>query len=257
MAQTHSGQSGDENWHFGWSEIVAAALAVGLAVLASPSPAASAPLKAQVDDEDWNFLWVKPADNAPFVAATSDEGAAIQVSGTFNPALQSLADVPPLPRSSVMFDAPSTGQSSFNRRIEFMPVGARSAPPVDGVATSQPGITLREDRWTVIDTEALRLSAYARGTLDREDASLARSPMPFPRGVGTGLGVITATPIYVGATVKTDRSIYDIDSNRFDGARWSTSVFMGTETSFGPLYLGTSKDADGARSAYLYLGRWF
>jgi hypothetical protein len=255
MAQTHTDKSGEEGWHFGWAEIIAAALAVGLAVLISPAPASS----ATIEDEDWNFLWVKPAEaGTPSDARTSDEGRPIQVAGTYNVALQPFADRMALPRESMTFTEANATSSNFDRRIEMLPIGARHAPPVDGGLSSfQPAIALREDRWSMDVDGVVRLSAYARGTLDREDMSLVRSPMPFPRGLGTGVGMMTSTPVYVGATVKTDRSIYDIDPNRFDGARWSTSVFMGTDTSLGPLYLGTSKDANGARSAYLYLGRWF
>ncbi len=255
MAQARSDrQTSDDAGHFGWSEIVAAALAVGLAVLLSPAPASS----ATIDDEDWNFLWVKPAEASTSDAKVSDEGRPIQVAGTYNLALQPLAEHMALPRDTFTFTE-TVATTPLDRRIEILPVGARNTPPVDGNLNAfQPGIALREDRWTMLDVDGVvRLSAYARGTLEHADTALVRSPMPFPRGLGTGVGMVTSTPVYIGATVKTDRSIYDIDPNRFDGARWSTSVFMGTDTSLGPLYLGTSKDANGSRSAYLYLGRWF
>ena len=241
---------------FGWAEILAGALAVTVAALAAPSPAASAePVKhaAPIENDDWNFLWLSPA--------TSQSSAAVEVLETSRASLLPLtASVVKHQSNPVIADYDSRNEPSqtLNRRIEQMPVGIRFSPPVSGSETVIPSIMMREDNWTMVDIDkVMRVSAYARGPLDVEDTAQAQSPTTFPRGLGTGLSVVTSTPIYVGATVKTDRSIYDIDANRFRGARWSTSVFIGADTAFGPVSLGTSQDPNGTRGTYLYLGRWF
>jgi hypothetical protein len=242
---------------FGWSELIAAALAVGL-TLALPSPGASATL----DDEDWNFLWVKPA--ADLYSLSLDDGAPIDVAGTVNLALHPFTEPSATHAPRLSFADTIGAQNAFSHQVAVIPIGARTMPSATVASSLHPGLTLqpsvalREDRWTMVDVDGIvRLTAYARGPLDADDTAQIRTPTSFPRGLGTGVGVVTSTAVYVGATVKTDRSIYDIDLERFDGARWSTSVFMGADTTLGPVYVGATQDARGTRSAYLYLGRWF
>lgn len=241
----------DESSSFGVHELVAAALAVGLSVLAAPTPAAS----SEVHDDDWEFVWAAglSAIALPLPSVLNAPALNFALDQQFHePARQQkpFADF-------AVLDKP-TQTSHLSQAIEMIPINLRYAPAPDAGQDHQRRVAVREDRWTMLSLDGvMRLSAYARGPLDAEDRSNIRTPTPFPRELGTGFGLVTATPIYIGATLKTDRSIYDIDQDRFDGARWSTSVFMGTETAFGPLYVGTTQGANGTRSAYLYLGRWF
>ncbi len=250
------GSFGGDDTEFGWSEILAGAMAVGLATFASPTPAAAAEtIKTPIteDGDDWNFLWIAPAPQA--------RSSSYEALGTPSAPLLplNLPDADPsaaLP--AVAYVTKTSTTESFSRRIKQLPEGIRFAPSVNGIDGVIPSITMREDNWTMMDVDGLmRVSAFARGPLDVEDTVQAQSPTTFPQGLGTGLSLVTSTPIYLGATVKTDRAIYDIDMDRFRGARWSTSFFVGTDTSFGPLYLGTSQEPNGARATYLYLGRWF
>jgi hypothetical protein len=244
----------ENNTEFSWSDVIAGVLAIGLTVLASPAPARSAEADgpSQIADDDWNFLWIAPApaSHAPYIEATD-------IPNPFR-----------LPLSAGLMDAPAAADSfelpalqrtdTFNRRIERLPVGIRFAPPVSGADGAIPSVTMREDYWTMMSIDGvMRISAHARGPLEAEDTAQVQSPATFPRGLGTGFSFVTQTPVYLGASMKTNRAIYDIDMERFRGARWSTSVFMGTDTSLGPLYLGTTQEPGGGRSTYLYLGRWF
>jgi hypothetical protein len=238
---------GNDISEFGWSEIIAAALAVGVTTLAAPAPAAEPPKSEEHDD--WNFLWVSPQPSAPL----SFEPIVVT-----DARLLPLSPLPAQRRVTPPAELTAPADQDFSRRIEDIPVGVRFVPPVTGAPGAAPSIAVREDRWTITTLDGVaRVSAYARGPLDVEDAAQLQTPAPFPRAVGTGLSFITDTPVYIGAAVKTDRSIYDIDVERFRGARWTTSVFVGADTSLGPVYLGTAQAPDGARGAYLYLGRWF
>jgi hypothetical protein len=250
------GNSDNKSADFGWAEILAGALAVSVAAIAAPSPAASAELvkrPAQVESDDWNFLWLPPTPSSSRAAIEileTPSSPLVPLSASFAERQTEVA--------STEYDPKKVPSQTLSRRIEHMPVGIRFTPPVNGSETVIPSIMMREDNWTMVDIDrVMRVSAYARGPLDVEDTAQAQTPSTFPRGLGTGLSVVTSTPIYVGATVKTDRSIYDIDADRFRGARWSTSVFIGTDTAFGPVSLGASQDPTGARATYLYLGRWF
>ncbi|MSO98773.1 MAG: hypothetical protein EXR11_11225 [Rhodospirillaceae bacterium] len=244
---------------FGWSEVIAALLAVAVTAIAAPSPAASAEDHAKpalADHDDWNFLWIAPEpatshlNNDPRPVHNTFASASLLLRvypQTDEPHWQTESEIAPAPQAD-----------SSNRTIEQVSTPVRFTPAATGPSINTV-IAVREDRWTILNMDGvMRVAAYARGPVDIEDLALAtRTPAPFPRGVGTGFSLVTDTPVYLGATVKTDRSIYDIDTDRFRGARWTTSVFMGTDTSFGPLYLGTTKNANGSRGAYLYLGRWF
>lgn len=166
------------------------------------------------------------------------------------------ADEPLLPEIAAPTAASESPAAAYE--ITTQPVALRFAPPVDGQSGVQPAVVVRNDRWNLIDLDGVaRISAFARGTLTAEDANLARIPTAVPRQTGTGLGFVTETPVYVGAAVRTDRSIYDFEMDRFRGARWTTSLFVGTDTALGPLYVGTNKEPDGSRATYLFLGRWF
>jgi hypothetical protein len=247
-------QDTDSNSNFGCSELIAALLAVSLAAIAAPSPAASAEVRSATvasDDDDWNFLWITPAP-----AALTNNHALIS-DDTTAPLLHGLVDTTGIHTPDFIPIPSPNGSKALARSIEQIFVPTRLTPAIAGPG-AHTSIALREDRWTMLDVDGvMRVAAYARGPLEIEDMAQADTPTPFPRGLGTGLSLVTATPVYVGATVKTDRSIYDIDMNRFRGARWTTSVFMGTDTALGPLYLGTTKEADGTRGAYLYIGKWF
>ena len=241
---------------FGWSELMAGVMAVGLVVLANPSPATSAePAQRLVaeDSDDWNFLWIAPPHRAMYNADIPT-----QLSGLPILALSAVAIETTLPHAPAEIELPQSRDTSLSRRINYLPVSVRFAPPATGADGLTPTIAMREDRWTMMDIDGvLRLTAYARGPLEATDTDLAKTSTPLSRGQGTGFSFVTDTPVYLGATVKTDRTIYDIDADRFRGARWTTSIFMGTETSFGPLYLGTTQEPGRSRSTYLYLGRSF
>ncbi len=203
---------------------MAAVLAIAIATLAAPSPAQS-------------------ADGAIGPPPASDRAAA------------SASPDPIWPPLSIP-DTADARSGYFG--IEAQPVALRFAPSVDGVQSGQPSVAIRNDRWNLVDLDGVaRVSAFARGALTAEDAALATVPASLPRQTGTGVGVITETPLYVGAAVRTDRSIYDFEMSRFRGARWTTSLFVGTDTALGPVYLGTNKDRSGSRATFLYLGRWF
>lgn len=239
---------------FGWPDIAAAAFAVALAAALAPSTADAAQLDPNppVESDDWNFLWIAPgtADHDEFAVTLSEAEPLIPLaSRRFDMAAPTAT--PTL--TEAIAEAPALGS-----KIEHQPVAVRFTPPTSPTADGRTSIAIREDRWTMIDVDGVaRVSAYARGPLDAEDWVQAQSPTTFPRALGTGVSFVTETPVYVGATVKTDRSVYDIDMNRFRGAQWSTSIFVGTNTSFGPLSFGTTQDPRGDRAAYLYLGRWF
>ncbi|MBM3514135.1 MAG: hypothetical protein FJX59_10515 [Alphaproteobacteria bacterium] len=206
----------------GWSDFVAAAVAIGIATVAAP------PAHAAGD-----VVGPQPAPEAPSPSP------------------------PLLPDLSLPSDAASR-TSAVDYAIVTQPVALRFAPSVDGQTGAQPSIVVRNDHWNLVDLDGVaRLSAFSKGTLTAEDAVLARTPAAMPRQTGTGFGFVTDTPMYVGATLRTDRSIYDFEIDRFRGARWTTSLFVGTSTSFGPIYVGTYKEPDRSRATYLYLGRWF
>jgi hypothetical protein len=153
---------------------------------------------------------------------------------------------------------PSDRTDSRTRETTARPVSIRTAPSADGVTSPQPLVTLRFDQWSIADVDGVvRLAAYARGPLAYEDLNLVRNSAAMPQRMGTGVGFVTDAPVYVGATIASDAPIYDFDLHRFRGARWSTSVFLGAATSLGPIYLGTTQESNGTRSAYLYLGKWF
>lgn len=205
----------------GWADAVAAALAVGIATVAAPSPARSAeePVGPQL-----------PAESAAIDAPA--------------PLIPDLA----LPEES----------ADPNYSFETQSVALRFSPSVVGVERGRPSVTLRNDHWNLVDIDGVaRLSAFSRGALVAEDAALVNRPASLPRQSGTGFGLVTETPVYLGAAVRTDRSIYDFEMSRFRGARWTSSLFIGTDTALGPLYLGTNREPDGSRATYLYLGRWF
>ncbi len=251
----------NHNQKFGWSEILAALMAVGLVTLASPFPAASAePAKrfgaegfVDEDSDDWNFLWIAPSQHS-----THNGDFPSQLSGLPILALSAITTETTAPYTLAEIDVPQSKDTSLSRRIDYLPVSVRFTPPVMSTDGLTPTIAMREDLWTMVDIDGvMRLTAYARGPLDATDTDLAKTSTPLTRGQGTGFSLITGTPVYLGATVKTDRAVYDIDADRFRGARWTTSIFMGTETAFGPLYLGTTQEPSRARSTYLYLGRSF
>jgi hypothetical protein len=239
---------------FGWADLIAAVCVVALSALLAPSAAHAAQLQpaSAAESDDWNFLWVAPTtpEIDSFAVTLSDTASLIPLTSQhFDPV--STASTPALV-------APNTTPSTLGSKVELQPVAVRFAPPTDSNLGGRTSIAIREDRWTMIDVDGVaRVSAYARGPLDAEDWAQAQSPTTFPRALGTGVSFVTETPVYVGATLKTDRSVYDIDMNRFRGAQWSKSIFVGTNTSFGPLSIGTTQDPRGERAAYLYLGRWF
>ena len=208
----------------GWTEAVAAVLAIAIATLAAPSPAQSAD----------GTVGPPPALDRAAASASPD---------------------PIWPTLSIP-DSANARSGYFD--IETQPVALRFAPSVDGAQSGQPSVAVRDDRWNLVDLNGVaRVSAFSRGALTAEDAALAAVPASLPRQSGTGVGVITKTPLYFGTAVRTDRSVYDFEMSRFRGARWTTSVFVGADTALGPVYLGTNKDRSGSRSTFLYLGRWF
>jgi hypothetical protein len=248
--QTQDTPEGD----FGWADLVAAACVVAFSALLAPSAADAAQTEPAhaAESDDWNFLWIAPGptDDDTFAVTLSD-------TATLIPLTNSGFDTEPT-TTTFISNATDSSPPGIGSKIEMQPVAVRLTPPTGATVNGRPSIAIREDRWTMIDVDGVaRLSAYARGPLDAEDWAQAQSPTTFPRALGTGVSFVTQTPVYVGATLKTDRSVYDIDMNRFRGAQWSTSIFVGTNTSFGPLSLGTTQGASGERAAYLYLGRWF
>ncbi|MDX2143057.1 MAG: hypothetical protein SFV19_06860 [Rhodospirillaceae bacterium] len=247
----NSGQSGG----FGLPEIVAAALAAGLAAFAAPSPAASTEVDVVAQDHDWDLLWSGVVPPASLTSPTVD---ALSLAISHQGSLLNLPHGSGAAENQAAHTAPTVPADHANDQSHetmAVPVPVRTAPAVDGAANE---VALRADHWPIASVDGVvRLAAYARGPLAYEDMTLLRSAAATPRRVGTGVGFVTDAPIYVGAAIASDAPIYDFDFNRFRGTRWSTSVFLGAKTSLGPVYLGTTKEADGTRSAYLYLGKWF
>lgn len=76
----------------------------------------------------------------------------------------------------------------------------------------------------------------------------------FPLG---GLGYLTQTPLYLGASFETGNVWNDRSDIILGDLKWSSSLFVGADTLIGPVYLGGGIGSKGEAAAFLYIGQLF
>jgi NTE family protein len=71
------------------------------------------------------------------------------------------------------------------------------------------------------------------------------------------LGEVEFLPAYAGITLEMGNVWNDRDAIGFDDLRYSTSLFIGTESPIGPLYLAFGHSDEGDNAVYFYVGHPF
>lgn len=72
-----------------------------------------------------------------------------------------------------------------------------------------------------------------------------------------GLTKMFGMPLYAGLTLETGNVWNQAEDISVNNLLWGGSIFMGADTPFGPLYLGTGYTSGGNTSAFLFLGAQF
>jgi NTE family protein len=61
-------------------------------------------------------------------------------------------------------------------------------------------------------------------------------------------------PVYLGGSLETGNTWDTTDDISFDSTVWASSVFLGLDTVFGPVYFAGGWAEGGERSLYLFVG---
>ena len=101
----------------------------------------------------------------------------------------------------------------------------------------------------------LSLAAFAPGQLTGNHGGNLSAV--YYRRVGGGLGYLTQTPLYLGASIETGNLWNDTSDISLDDLKWSSSLFVGADTLIGPIYLGGSIGSKGETAAFLFIGQLF
>jgi NTE family protein len=119
--------------------------------------------------------------------------------------------------------------------------------------------TLDNDDLPVQDTFPLggflNLSGYAADELYGRHTGLARL-MVYREMFSAGLGFLN-TPLYLGASVEAGNVWNRREDIRTESLIWAGSVFVGTRTFLGPIYLAYGQAQRDHSSLYLFLGQRF
>lgn len=120
-------------------------------------------------------------------------------------------------------------------------------------------ITLDNDDLPVQDTYPLggflNLSGYSTDELYGRHTGLARL-IVYRELLSLGLGGLNM-PVYLGASVETGNVWTRRDDIKFDSLILAGSVFLGTKTFLGPVYLAYGQAGSNHASVYLFLGQKF
>ena len=72
-----------------------------------------------------------------------------------------------------------------------------------------------------------------------------------------GLKLLTQTPFYLGGLLEVGNAWNQRSDMSFDDLHSSASIFIGTDTFLGPVYLRYGVGDDGHSAAFLYIGELF
>ena len=98
----------------------------------------------------------------------------------------------------------------------------------------------------------LRLSGLERGQISAPHAALAR--VVYFRQVGSSAGGLIQMPLYLGASIEAGNVWLQRDDMSFDSALINSSLFLGTDTFIGAIYLAAGFAEDGDSNFYLFIG---
>jgi len=101
----------------------------------------------------------------------------------------------------------------------------------------------------------LNLSGYAADELSGRHTGVFRL-IGYRKLGSAGFGALN-TPLYIGGSVEAGNVWKKRSEISFDSIIYAGSVFIGTDTYLGPVYLAYGQAENGHKSAYLFLGRRF
>lgn len=137
---------------------------------------------------------------------------------------------------------------------------ARSAGPNTLIASLAAGQSLSGE----VPLDALyrigglfSLSGYRKEELASED--FFSTQLIYRRQLFGGAGQIFGVPLYAGGSIEAAEAWEDDNglSGSDDDVRFGGSIFLASDTAFGPVYLAFGRSEGGRQSAYLLIGRTF